>query len=133
MGLLKEGRAFSINVLKKDQLDLADRYGRPAHVDTLMLTEWTTDRLLREAVAWLECLVVDEHPAGDHVLVLGKVFDWTFWRSASPRQVQHVPISPSWNLIVAIVAFGPIPYSILRTATISGSCPHHGTGIISSP
>jgi hypothetical protein len=33
-GLLKEGRAFSINVLKKGQLDLADRYGRPARADT---------------------------------------------------------------------------------------------------
>jgi flavin reductase (DIM6/NTAB) family NADH-FMN oxidoreductase RutF len=29
--------------------------------------------LLPEALAWLECQVVDEHPAGDHVLVLGKV------------------------------------------------------------
>ena len=28
-GLLKEGRAFSINVLKKSQLDLAGYYGRP--------------------------------------------------------------------------------------------------------
>jgi flavin reductase (DIM6/NTAB) family NADH-FMN oxidoreductase RutF len=78
-GLLKEGRAFSINVLKKGQLDLADRYGRPVHADTFALTEWTTDRiglpLVREALAWLECLVVDEHPAGDHVMVLGKVFD----------------------------------------------------------
>ncbi|MGC2409670.1 MAG: flavin reductase, partial [Methyloceanibacter sp.] len=26
-GLLKEGRAFSVNVLKKGQLDLADHYG----------------------------------------------------------------------------------------------------------
>jgi flavin reductase (DIM6/NTAB) family NADH-FMN oxidoreductase RutF len=75
-GLLKEGRAFSINVLKKGQLDLADRYGRPAHADTFALTEWTTDRiglpLLREALAWLECLVVDEHITGDYLMVLGE-------------------------------------------------------------
>jgi flavin reductase (DIM6/NTAB) family NADH-FMN oxidoreductase RutF len=41
------------------------------------MTEWTTDRLglplLREALAWFECQVVGEYPAGDHVLVLGKV------------------------------------------------------------
>src|SRR5688572_6014856 len=37
----------------------------------IALTEWTTDRiglpLLREALAWFECQVVGEHPAGDHV------------------------------------------------------------------
>ena len=51
--LLKEGRAFSVNVLKKGQLDLADRYGQPACADKLAGTEWTTDRtglpLLRKA------------------------------------------------------------------------------------
>jgi flavin reductase (DIM6/NTAB) family NADH-FMN oxidoreductase RutF len=45
----------------------------------LALTEWTTGRigppLLRESLAWFECQVVGEHPAGDHVLVLGKVID----------------------------------------------------------
>ena len=76
-GLLKEGRAFSVNVLKKGQLDLAEHYGQPARADKLAGTEWTTDRtglpLLREAMAWFECQVVGEHAAGDHVLVLGKV------------------------------------------------------------
>jgi flavin reductase (DIM6/NTAB) family NADH-FMN oxidoreductase RutF len=38
--LLKEGRLFSVNVLKKDQLDLADRYGRPARADKLVLTDF---------------------------------------------------------------------------------------------
>ena len=31
--LLKEGRLFSVNVLKKGQLVLADRYGRPDRAD----------------------------------------------------------------------------------------------------
>jgi flavin reductase (DIM6/NTAB) family NADH-FMN oxidoreductase RutF len=78
-GLLKEGRAFSVNVLKKGQLELAARYGRPAGPDKLALTEWATSRigvpLLLESLAWFECQVVGEHPAGDHVLVLGKVID----------------------------------------------------------
>ena len=77
--LLKEGQAFSVNVLKKGQLDLAEHYGRPASADKLAGTEWTTDRLglplLREALAWFECQVVGERPAGDHVLVLGKVIN----------------------------------------------------------
>jgi hypothetical protein len=76
---LDEGRAFSVNVLKKGQLDLAEHYGQPACPDKLAGTEWTTDRtglpLLREAMAWFECQVVGEHAAGDHVLVLGKVLN----------------------------------------------------------
>jgi flavin reductase (DIM6/NTAB) family NADH-FMN oxidoreductase RutF len=77
--LLKLGRVFSVNVLKKGQLELAAHFGRPARADKLALTEWTTGRtgapLLREALAWFECRMESEHPAGDHVLVLGKVID----------------------------------------------------------
>jgi flavin reductase (DIM6/NTAB) family NADH-FMN oxidoreductase RutF len=58
-------------------LDLAEHYGRPARADKLAGTEWAIDRLglplLREALAWFECRVLHEYPAGDHVLVLGKV------------------------------------------------------------
>jgi flavin reductase (DIM6/NTAB) family NADH-FMN oxidoreductase RutF len=75
--LLKEGGAFSVNVLKKDQLHLAEHFGQPAGDDKLAGMESTTDRLglplLREPLAWFECEVLSEYPAGDHVLVLGKV------------------------------------------------------------
>ena len=78
-GLLTHGRAFSVNVLKKNQLELAAHFGQRAGTEKLALMEWTTGRtgapLLREALAWFECQVVNEHPAGDHVLVLGKVID----------------------------------------------------------
>ena len=39
--LLKEGQAFSVNVLKKGQLELAAHYGGPAGPDKLALGEWT--------------------------------------------------------------------------------------------
>ena len=75
--LLKEGRAFSVNVLKKGQLDLAEHFARPASTEKLATSQLTMGRkglpLLREALAWFECRLVDEHPAGDHRLVLGKV------------------------------------------------------------
>jgi flavin reductase (DIM6/NTAB) family NADH-FMN oxidoreductase RutF len=75
--LLKEGGAFSVNVLKEGQLHLAEHFGRSAGDDKLAGTEWTTSRLglpfLREALAWFECKVLSEYPAGDHVLMLGKV------------------------------------------------------------
>ena len=77
--LLKQGRAFSVNVLKKGQLEVAAHFGRPAGADKLATFDWTTggtgSPLLREALAWFECQVVDEFPVGDHVLVLGKAID----------------------------------------------------------
>ena len=78
-GLLKQSGAFSVNVLRKCQTELAAHFGRPAHADKLAATKWTPGRadtpLLRDALAWFECEVVGEHPAGDHILVLGKVID----------------------------------------------------------
>jgi flavin reductase (DIM6/NTAB) family NADH-FMN oxidoreductase RutF len=84
--LLNEGRSFSVNVLKKGQLDLADHFGQSERGDKLALTEWTTDRtglpLLRDALAWFECQVVSEHPAGDHVLM----YKPSPWAIAKPAQ-----------------------------------------------
>ena len=58
---------------------MAAHYGGRAGPDKLVLLEWTTGRigvpLLLESLAWFECQVVGERPAGDHVLVLGKVID----------------------------------------------------------
>lgn len=65
--------------MKKSQLVLADHYGRSARAEKLALTDWATDRiglpLLREVLGWFECEVVSDHPAGDHVLVFGRVID----------------------------------------------------------
>jgi flavin reductase (DIM6/NTAB) family NADH-FMN oxidoreductase RutF len=79
-GLLRDGRAFSVNVLKKGQLEFAAHYGGRAGPDNkLALMKSTTGRigvpLLLESLAWFECQVVGEHPACDHLLVLGKVID----------------------------------------------------------
>ncbi|BBL72227.1 diguanylate cyclase [Methylogaea oryzae] len=78
-GMLRQGKAFSINVLKKDQLELAAHYAEPASADKLALVEWVPGRsgvpLINDALAWFECEVAGECPAGDHVVVLGRVVD----------------------------------------------------------
>nr|MBA3727558.1 flavin reductase [Armatimonadota bacterium] len=78
-GLLKQGGAFSVNALKKGQLELAAVFGGRASAGKLASTEWTPGRtgvpLLHQSLAWFECQVVGEHPAGDHAVVLGKVID----------------------------------------------------------
>jgi hypothetical protein len=42
--IVNEGRAFSVNVLKKGQLELAAHYGGPAGPDKLVLMEGMTAR-----------------------------------------------------------------------------------------
>lgn len=77
--LLEQGRAFSVNVLKKDQMSLAAHYGGPASGNKLAASDWRPGRtgapLLDDALAWFECEVASECPAGDHRLVLGRVID----------------------------------------------------------
>ena len=77
--LLKEGGAFSVNVLKHGQLDLAARFGDPARDNALSDGDWTMGRIglpvLRDGLAYFECRFLHECPAGDHALVVGKVVD----------------------------------------------------------
>lgn len=85
--LLRKGRAFTVSVLGKDQLEVAAHFGKPAAAGKLDGAEWTTGRtglpLLHGAIAWFECTVTEEHPAGDHVLVVGRVVDGKLLDSAA--------------------------------------------------
>ena len=78
-GLLKRGQAFSVNVLKKGQLELAAHFGGQASADKLAAIDWRPGRtgvpLLQQSMAWFECQLAGECPAGDHVIVLGRVID----------------------------------------------------------
>lgn len=77
--ILNKGKVFSINILKEEQLNLASHFGRPASTEKLAHESWMSGRtgapLLRDALAWIECEVLAQHPAGDHILVLGRVID----------------------------------------------------------
>ncbi len=75
--LLKDTRRFSVNVLGTGDEDRAAHFGQPASANKMMPDDWTTGRtgvpLLRGAIAWFECALESETPAGDHVLVLARV------------------------------------------------------------
>jgi flavin reductase (DIM6/NTAB) family NADH-FMN oxidoreductase RutF len=79
--VIRRAGVFAINVLESGQRDLAGQFGRStAHVGNKLEgythTPGTTGcPLLADALASVECRVVHEQPAGDHVLFLGEVVD----------------------------------------------------------
>jgi flavin reductase (DIM6/NTAB) family NADH-FMN oxidoreductase RutF len=76
--LLHQSRIFTVNVLKKGQLDLARHFGTQSgrDVDKLTGQRWREGALgtpiLSDAAAYLDCRVVDLVRAGDHELILGE-------------------------------------------------------------
>ena len=86
--LIHAGRAFTINVLKRDQLEMARHFGWPMgppgtlcgrQTNKLADMHWRPGLsgapILVDTLAYIECELATVVPAGDHELVLGKVVD----------------------------------------------------------
>ncbi len=74
-----EGRAFNVSVLTRPQEFIAERFaGRAPAVDPAWREiphRLGTNGipLIEGCAAWLECSLVDVHPAGDHDVCVGEV------------------------------------------------------------
>lgn len=80
--MIRDARAFAVNVLAAGQRDLAAQLGRSSRKVAYKLTGVPTRPgpitgapLLTDALGWLECRLVATLPAGDHTLVLGEVVE----------------------------------------------------------
>jgi flavin reductase (DIM6/NTAB) family NADH-FMN oxidoreductase RutF len=79
--LVKEAKAFTVNVLKQGQLEVARRFGTRSgrEYDKLAGVRWHPGRsgapVLEDALAYFDCELTASHPAGDHELLLGRVVD----------------------------------------------------------
>ena len=77
--LLTGGGGFSVNVLSKDQLRLAEHFGTRSarETDKLAGISWRSGKtgapILTDAIAYLECRLTDRYPAGDHEIAIGRV------------------------------------------------------------
>ncbi|CAL8480573.1 flavin reductase family protein [Caballeronia sp. S22] len=77
--ILERGRAFSINVLRSDQQELAEHFGTRSGrtIDKLSSTPWRAGRsgapILRDALAYFDCQALSDIETGDHRLVVGSV------------------------------------------------------------
>ena len=79
--LLHGGRAFTVNVLKRGQLDLARRFGTESgkERDKLEGIGWRPGvsgaPILDDALAYFDCELAGSINAGDHEIVVGRVID----------------------------------------------------------
>jgi flavin reductase (DIM6/NTAB) family NADH-FMN oxidoreductase RutF len=77
--LVKDSRAFTVNVLKQGQLETARWFGSRSgrEHDKLAGVSWYPGRggapVLDDALAYFDCELAAWHPAGDHDLILGRV------------------------------------------------------------
>jgi len=80
-GLLMTGRTWTINVLRDNQIELARRFGtasRPGFNKMNGMT-WGSGRLgapfLIAGLAYFDCKLAAEYPAGDHKIIVGHVIN----------------------------------------------------------
>ena len=87
---VRQSKAFVVNFMPYSLKDMVLRCGRVSgkHVDKFKdtgLTKADGEKLdcprIKEALAWLECEVVDEFETGDHIIFIGKVVNSEFMKS----------------------------------------------------
>lgn len=77
--LIQDSRAFGINILRADQRVLAERFaGLLGEGDRFDGNQWTKGAvteapLLTDALAWLECRVLQQYEVGEHSVLIGLV------------------------------------------------------------
>ena len=88
--LIRDSGRLVVNVLGHGQLELARGFGTRSgrDEDKLAGVRWHPGRgdapLLDDAVAFFECDVVDDRPAGDHRLVVARVVNGEVLRESAP-------------------------------------------------
>jgi flavin reductase (DIM6/NTAB) family NADH-FMN oxidoreductase RutF len=80
--MIRDARAFAINVLAAGQRELAAALGRSSHRTPHKLQAVATRPapvtgapILADGLGWVECRLVATMPSGDHTLVLGEVVE----------------------------------------------------------
>ena len=72
---IREAGSFCINIMAGHHEDVTRRFAAK-QVDRFAGVEYEkrpTGPALSDALAWIECRLEDEHPAGDHTIVVARV------------------------------------------------------------
>jgi flavin reductase (DIM6/NTAB) family NADH-FMN oxidoreductase RutF len=96
IGMIRDAHHFAVNLLQKDQRDLAGKLGRSSEQAPQKLKGLKTKPapvsgtpVLTDAVGWVECRLMTTVPAGDHTLVLGEVLEAGVERDGEPLTLQE--------------------------------------------
>jgi flavin reductase (DIM6/NTAB) family NADH-FMN oxidoreductase RutF len=88
--LVEASEAFVLNVLGKESNGLRKRFGKalppgsPFFEGLDARKGWRGITILNDAVAYLECELVEQMPAGDHVVYVGKIVGGDMLRGGEP-------------------------------------------------
>ena len=78
---------FAVNILSDRQQDVAETFASYSG-DRFARIDWHIDPLgvpiIDGGAAHFSCTVQDRHPAGDHIILLGRVEDWTRQDDGAP-------------------------------------------------
>lgn len=93
--VMRTAGRFVVNVLETGQRELAGWFGRHSAKVGDKLANHRTETTpsgqprLPEALAWFECVLTTEVPAGDHVLVVGELADVGLVRDGTPLPLKE--------------------------------------------
>ncbi len=91
--LLNSGQRCSINVLAKNQLALADHFGRSGLANKMQGYDWQRAKsgapILSESLVYFDCRVSHFTPAGDHEIVVCNVLEAGLLNLGEPMQYRE--------------------------------------------
>jgi flavin reductase (DIM6/NTAB) family NADH-FMN oxidoreductase RutF len=73
---LRKNRCFAVNILRLDQESISRRFATPGpkdFSDLKMITASTAAPILPDCLAYVDCLVVEILPGGDHEIFVGEI------------------------------------------------------------
>ena len=83
---LTQAKGFAVNVLSEGQKDVSNTFARPVE-DRFSAVNWQNgphgSPVFNDVSAWFDCSMHQTVPAGDHVILIGKVE--AFETSTAPR------------------------------------------------
>jgi flavin reductase (DIM6/NTAB) family NADH-FMN oxidoreductase RutF len=89
--VIRLDKAFSVNLLASDQQEVAERFagkgalkGEARFAGTLWTTLETGAPILENALANLDCVLLDHHEVGTHSIFIGRVRGGRFRAEAKP-------------------------------------------------
>jgi flavin reductase (DIM6/NTAB) family NADH-FMN oxidoreductase RutF len=85
--VFQRGVRFIVNLLGAEQKDLAQHFAR-SHPDKFVGIAHTAGAggvpVLEHCIGWMEAVVSDVHPSGDHLLIVGRVDRFAHYEEAEP-------------------------------------------------